>query len=410
MVCTHTSVNCLNQYEYFRKYRCENCGGILVCECELFLAETFLPHQMPYGHEFGTGKRIPVTGIGRVCTDCIGGAELSHPRAEGHGHGGKVDRFYWREIFKTYCEFVLLHYRGQFPFDDILSFENAEPHLAHVLKQQSRRVWQGTHKREPKYNTKERTQAELLANVSVPLKEVWGEYRQIERGGQLLGRWVAPSGELVSAERLAQDWFQAQGAIVLACERRLISVWIATFLGNSIQDAGDPLSRVAMRHSTLGWSMRNRETPLIKFRMSSDFGSEHYYKRRAGVLNKCIDELRGAANIVALYDKLLPGTELIRDYLWVADNSAVELGRWALRVMPQRTVADAISWAIQHFWDRQPGWPDFLVVDDKGFKFSEVKSPLDRLSQAQMKWFQWAVTNAVPCEMLRIKRIESKNC
>lgn len=406
MVCSHISVECLNQYEYFRKFRCENCGAILLCECELVLAETFLPHQAFIGHEYGTGKRIPVTGIGRVCAECTGGADLSFPRAEGHGQGGKVDRFYWHEIFKSYCEAVLAHCGGQFPFRDILDFEVVHPEIARQLKQQARKFWQDRHKRSPKYNTKERTQAELLNHISVPVRELQCEYRQIERETQTIGQWVAASGELVSVERVAQESFQAQGAIALACERRLISVWIATFLGIPIQDSGDPLSQIAMRHSTIGWSMKNRKTPLIKFRMSTDFGSEHYYERRADVLNRCINELRVAADPVALYDELLPCTELIRDYLWVADNRAVELGRRALGVIPQRIVAEAVSWAIQHFWDRQPGWPDFLVIDNKGFKFAEVKSPLDRLSQAQMKWFQWAVENAVPCELLRIKRKE----
>jgi hypothetical protein len=361
------------------------------------------------GHEYGTGKRIPVTGIGRVCCECTGSADLSHPRAEGHGSGGKVDRFYWREIFNTYCESILAEYEGQFPFRDIIDFEERNPHTAQQFKQQARKSWQERHKRAPIYITKERTQAELLNKVQVAVRELHCEYRQVERGTQTVGLWVAASGELVRAECLAQEFFRAQGSIALACERRLISVWIATFLGISIQDPRDPLSQIAMRHSTIGWSMRNRKTPLIRFRMSSDFGSEHYYKRRAEVLNNCITNLRMASDIVALYDSLLSETELIRDYLWVADHDAVDLGRRALRVMPQHTVAKAISWAIYHFWDRQPGWPDFLVIDDNGFKFSEVKSPLDRLSQAQMKWFQWAVENAIPCELLRIKRKEVQN-
>jgi hypothetical protein len=118
--------------------------------------------------------------------------------------------------------------------------------------------------------------------------------------------------------------------------------------------------------------------------------------------------VRACRDIVALYDRLLDETELIRDYLWLADTSAIELGRAGLEVIDRETVALMIDWAIRNFWERQPGWPDFLVRAAPGhkpsYRFSEVKSPADVLSLHQMKWFEWATKNEIPCELIMVKR------
>ena len=56
MTCIHGSVECLNHYEFFRKYRCKDCGQILMCECERKLATTFLPHQISFSSEYEQEK------------------------------------------------------------------------------------------------------------------------------------------------------------------------------------------------------------------------------------------------------------------------------------------------------------------------------------------------------------------
>jgi hypothetical protein len=45
------------------------------------------------------------------------------------------------------------------------------------------------------------------------------------------------------------------------------------------------------------------------------------------------------------------------------------------------------------------------VVRDFGYRFVEVKSPYDELSQEQMRWFQWASSQNVSCEITRVKRL-----
>ena len=32
--CRHREVSCLNEYELIRKYRCDNCGLVMMCSCD----------------------------------------------------------------------------------------------------------------------------------------------------------------------------------------------------------------------------------------------------------------------------------------------------------------------------------------------------------------------------------------
>lgn len=105
MGCRHGNTFCLNHYEFFRKYKCYDCGEVLMCECEKELALQFLPHQISYGRESGTYIRYAVSGFARnICPSCRGEKEKAHPRAAIYGQKGKIERYYWREIFKIYLE------------------------------------------------------------------------------------------------------------------------------------------------------------------------------------------------------------------------------------------------------------------------------------------------------------------
>ena len=72
-----------------------------------------------------------------------------------------------------------------------------------------------------------------------------------------------------------------------------------------------------------------------------------------------------------------PSGEL-RNYLGVDDNEVVELGRIAIRTMPQSLILKSIIWGFQYFWGRRAGWPDLFVYNGKSFLFVEVKDPNDK--------------------------------
>jgi len=405
-LCKHLSIRCLNHYEIFRKYLCEDCGGIYICQCEKELALTFLPYQVNNAQEYGTRKRFLVTGFApNMCAECRGETEMSHPRAAIYGQKGKVERYYWREIYKTYCQYILewMNQNSE-KTKDILEFQKRFPGVAKELKKKAKNRWKTVAKQNPKYNMKEPTDAEFLARTPIPEVHISVEYRQAEKGNQKIGKWVSRDGSLVPVEQIATELYASQGYSVLRCERLLISTWVATFLSPSIQDITDPRERTVFRNSTKGWTSRNRDTGLIAILLPEDFGSVEFFKRRKDAILSNLGYIRNADNLSIVFNGLLKSSESLRDYLWVNSDIAIETAKKALNILPKDIMIASLEWAIQNFWQRQHGWPDLFVYTDNNYKFVEVKSPYDKLSQEQMQWFDWALKQKVPSEILRVNR------
>jgi len=377
-----------------------------MCECKKELALQFLPHQISHGRESGTYIRYAVSGFARnICPSCRGEKEKAHPRAAIYGQKGKIERYYWREIFKTYLEKarswlaernIVIKY--------VIDFENRFSKEAKRMRKEAKKFWQFRHKKAPKYDLKEPTEAAFLSKVDVPQKYLDSKYVQVQKGEQKIGKWIGLKGKPSCAEDVVIDWYENEGFSVRKCERKLISVLIGTFCAPVIQDPKDPRVRIGMRHSTRGWTSNKRDTPLIQFLLPEDFGTKEYFKRRSKAFNNLLKGLE-KTELKALFEEMLNSSTSLRDYLWVNNDEAVELGRFALRVMPQLLVLKCIEWAIRDFWNRQSGWPDLFVFTDDEFWFVEVKTPHDKLSLEQMSWFRWAIEEvSIPCEIFRLRR------
>ncbi len=404
--CPHSKLRCLNHYDTFRKYLCEECGGVYMCQCEEQLALGFVPHQVRSAQESGTRRRFVVTGFAsHVCLECRGKKEEPHPRAAIYKQKGKVQRFYWREIFKTYCQSILeWQSANSEQVKDIFDFQKRFPDVARLLKKEARAYWQQLHKQTPKYNLKEKTQAEFLSGIKIPVVRVMARYCQVEKSGQKIGKWLNQAGELVSAESIAAEYYEHQGYVALRCERKLISTLISTFLTRSVQSSSDPRVKEVFRNTTRGWTPNNTRTGLISILLPEDFGSVEHYARRQKEIQEDIDQMRKCTNLLTLFDQLVHPSTSLRDYLWVNDDRFVELARTALAVLPTEVVIAGVEWTIGDFWHRQPGWPDFLVYNNDEFLFSEVKSPKNELSREQMNWFEWAIGTAkIPSELCRVE-------
>jgi len=390
-----------------RKYLCAECGGVFICECDRLIALQFLPHQTRFGVESGTQRRLPVSGFAKgMCSECRGLKEEAHPRAAIYGLKGKVERYYWREIFKTICQTAHDWMQQQgVQTKNINEFRSKFPQKYKELDKLARRYWQEYHKKRPKYSMKEETEAEFLSKVKVTSREIFAEYVQIGKGDRRLGWWINSAGQLCSAERIVIEYYKSLGYDVRTCERKLITIWVATFLAPVIQDFSDPLLRCGFRGSTRGYTMHNRNTPIICIWKPGDFGSQEYYRRRHKEIEYWLEKMEHTEDLPRLFEKLLDESTLLRDYLWVNEDTHVELGRTGLRVVPPEVILKCIKWAIQDFWNRQSGWPDLFVFRNAEYLFVEVKSPLDELSSEQMNWFRWATEEShIPSEICRLKK------
>jgi hypothetical protein len=182
-----------------------------------------------------------------------------------------------------------------------------------------------------------------------------------------------------------------------------MSTLYAVLLSPAIQDPADPKILHTVRNSTLGWSRRTPHTPKIHLLLPADFGTQRYFQRRETDLKVLLDETRGTASLTSLFEARLQPSAPIRDYL-NAHDAAVAVARAAIQVIPQTTLATMLDWVARAFWDRIRGWPDLLLVRANEYRFLEVKGPEDRLSQAQMRWFEWAVSAGIPAAICQLRR------
>lgn len=378
-----------------------------MCECEKELSLAFLPHQTTYGTDYGTRERYVVSGFAeQICPECKGDKEEAYPRAAIYNQKGKIQRYYWREIYKTYLSMVLDYLiQNDKSVKNIIEFERRFKATSKKLRKAARKIWQQEHKHNPKYDTTEITESAFLTKVVVPEVVVYAQYVQIPKGKQKVGKWIGESGENVAVEQIAIEHYRKLGFNVFRCERKLIASLVATFCSPVIQDPEDPMKVMAMRSSTKGWTSTNRNTPWIFFSHPRDFGSQDFFIRRENKFKELFLKYKNADELGLIFLKQLEPSKSLRDYLWVNDDYSVELTKKALEVIPKETILHLIQWAIEHFWNRQPGWPDLLLFQSNQYKFVEVKSPNDSLSLEQMQWFEWAITQEkLPCEICRVKK------
>lgn len=321
------------------------------------------------------------------------------------GRKSKIERFYWREIIKTFHALARdwLRDRGE-TVSSVLDFRSRFPEVSKELQKEARHIWQQCHKRDPKYDLSEPTQQELHLDLEIPEVVVFAPYREVARGEQTVGKWEDGAGKPVSGEAIAARFYKDQGWEVHECERRLISTLYATLCFPVVQDPKDPELQIGCRNSTRGWTSENPDTGLIAIPLPKDFGSPHHFDRRRAEYERLLQDL-GRASLSEVFESNLDAGENLRDYLWVNEDKAVHLTRRALEVIPHDAVLRWVRWVAGDFWHRQPGWPDLLLLRDGAFRFSEVKTPNDALSQEQIRWFRWACGEEhVPCEICRVRK------
>jgi len=356
-----------------------------MCECEKELGLKLLPHQLAYGNEYGTQKRYIVTGFAQnICPTCRGENEEPHPRA----YGSKIERYYWREVSKSYLIMVLdwQTERG-IQIQDIVDFESRFPKEAKRMKKEAKNIWSKRHKETPKYIIDEPTEADFLMEIKVPERYLTAKYVEIKEKGKKIGKWINESGAPCFVEEYVADWYKTKGFTVRRCESRIISILLGTFC-----------SAIILDHNN---SIRNA--------LMSGFGSREFYKSKSKEFEELVIEMNQAKGLQILFEDLLYPSKGLRSYLGVNDNDSIELGRIAIRTMPKSVILDCIKWGFEYFWDHRPGWPDLFVFNEDNYLFVEVKSQHDKLSLNQMKWFRWAIQEAnIPCEIVRVQEDKSK--
>lgn len=375
----------MDPYEYIRKYRCNDCGNVMMCDCDEDFARKYLPHQIRETTEFKNKRRVPVT-IGfqkNICDKCRGLPEKAYPMAEIYGRGSKVQRYYWREIaFETIKRFE--NWSQKEGYSDWL-----EAMLAHkdVHKGTERKVVKEInelHKKAPKYTYKEESQNEIISKYSVEVIKLDGVY--VKTPGRKVS--ILSGKTICSAEEYVERYLNDLGFKVLITESVPFHVIFGVFMWLLIQDPADELNRLAAFGDRNAFE-NGTEEKLISTFLPEDFGSSGYYQRRKEAIkihHESIPENKD--ELLWTFDYQIYHSNDLRQYLWAHRQSDIETAKKLLGILPPRIIKRILKFLIQDYYHRYLGWPDMLVFRNEQFFFAEVKSSKDKLSGDQKDWIR----------------------
>jgi hypothetical protein len=376
--CRHADRSCLNQYELIRKYRCNDCGAVMMCACDRPFGERFLAHQLVEGCEIDTQIRVPVTHGFQpaVCSECRGLPADPAPVAATMGRTSKIRRYYWRELHFAECA-------AKADWDETNPEAGAEERrAAHAaISKAVLEELKALHASAPKYAFTEQSQAEVIARYGVEVEMLEATY--VANPGK--GAQIADGEKAISPEEFASRYYRERGWQVLPLESVPFHALFATMMWMVIQSYDDPLVRMVSfgdRHAF----EENRATAKVWTHLPSDFGSTGYGKRRAAAIDEHFDEMLRCDDPLWLFDYWLGPSEGLRQYLWAHRPEDLARARRLLEILPFEIIKAILRYLVQGYWDRYLGWPDLLLYRESEFRFVEVKSSSDRLSEDQKRW------------------------
>lgn len=378
-LCTHPNVTCLNQHELIRKYRCDACGGVMMCGCDETVGRRFLSHQLHEGRELETQRRVPVTlgFVAGTCSTCRGLPADPAPAAAIPGRTTKIKRYYWRELYfgKRVAQ---AEWQDNHPDateeERRAAYAEVERQVLEDIKRQ--------HATAPKYAFTELSQGEVIKRYDVQIDALPAHYAAVGTKGSQ----IVQDGEVVSPEAFASRHYEALGWSVLETESLPIHALFGVMMWLLIQHPFDPLNRV------VGFGDRavyeaTREKVQIWTPLPEDFGSKGYGRRRASAIDEHLARLPvDREELLCTFDYWRPMSAEFRQYLWAHRDKDVERARQLIEILPPETVIGILRYLVGDYWGRYLGWPDLLLHRDGEFQFVEVKSSSDKLSEEQKRW------------------------
>jgi hypothetical protein len=378
-VCAHARLVCINPHELIRKYRCRDCGAVMMCACDEAFGRRFLSHQLSEGTELKTRQRILVT-LGfqpKVCAECLGLPAEPAPAAEIHGRTSKIKRFYWRELFfeKT---------RRSADWDEAHpEATDAERRAAQAaIETQVLEEIKALHASAPKYVISEPSQAEVLKRYHVEVLPIAAEYVEAPQKGAV----IRDGDEAISPEAFVTRRFEAEGWSAMQLESVPFHAMFGVMMWLFIQDSSDPRVRIVGFGDRLVYEAGGKP-PMIWTQLPEDFGTEGYGERRKRAITRHFRMLTGdRAHLQWLFDYWRGDSVALRQYLWAHREPDVDRARRLIQILPPVQILAILRYLVEDYWGHYLGWPDLLLHRNEEILFLEVKSSGDRLSQAQKGW------------------------
>lgn len=415
MSCAHNDFRCMGYYAPIRSYMCTKCGEVFICECYKDIAENLLPSQLKRAKEFGTGVEYIIQGfLPNLCESCKGIPEPPRPMR----YGNKIDRYYWKEIKKTYYQLILDWLKeNDLSFQPIWEIEKKYPQISNTLKRKALKTWKDIHKNNPKYDMSEPSQEYYIKNFPAPIEEISIESIKKKNGKKNITQWKIDTTLFDTIESAVARYYENLGYKVWLCEMKLIASLVGVF--GILAKNYDPGIRLSYNHLTTHWEERTR---IKKDELLNNYiqrGTKEYYLRQELEVSNLLATLSVSNDLSFLFESLLLKEKTkqrgntrvmsLRDQLGGEGDYSIELTRDALKKIPKEIIYTMVDWAIKDIYERRGGWPDLLCTKPKEYKFIEVKSTRDKIRPEQFEWFVWASKQGIECELCIVKSKDRPN-
>lgn len=365
----------------------------MMCNCERDIGKHYLPHQLKYGTDLETAERVKVT-LGfqpLVCPTCRGMREAPFPRAVTYGRTTKLIRYYWREIshrkirlLGKWCETQGISdwFKAGFRNRDLL--KGFEKQAIEEIKE--------LHAKSPKYDMQEESQSEVIAKYGIETISLRANYDKSVQGPAR----VELAGEWISVEVFVTKHFEQLGYQTLFLESKPFHALFGVMTWLLIQASDDPKVRIGYFGERSAFEAHN-ENKIIACPLPEDFGKNGYYPRREREINAHLSliqscwssqssEKQKREELLWLFDYWVPGSESLRQYLWVHQDEDVARARRLLEILEPERVVLILEFLLRGYWKRYLGWPDLMVFNNNHYFLVEVKSSSDKLSDNQKNW------------------------
>jgi hypothetical protein len=340
--CPHHIVRCLNGYELVRKYRCDDCGAVMMCACDEAIGRRHLPHQLDRGVELETQKRVPVTAgfVANVCETCRGLPLTPYPTAAIHGQTSKLRRYYWREIaFEEMARF------GRWS-DAHGNPERGSPEAIEAANQIKKDVlehFKQLHAAQPKYVYNTEKDSDIVKACAVEQVDLTAAYTTDPAGK---GAIIVGSTGPCKVEDFVADHYRALGFETMRLESRPFHVLFGVYMWLLIQDFTDPLVRTEAIGDRNAYE-RGEANKLVWFQRPQDFGTKGYAARRAEAIGEHLSPaLLEDGELLWLFDYWLKPSENLRQYLWAHRKPDVECARKVVELLPPASISSKTTGSI----------------------------------------------------------------
>lgn len=400
--CQHSIVDCLNEYEFVRKYRCRDCKEVMMCSCDEAFGKRFLEHQLDEGIELETQARILVSSgfQPRICNACRGIPLVAAPTAAIPGRTSKIKRFYWREKF-----FMVTERLADWRIENPDATENEIGETRKSIEIAVLTELKKLHAAAPKYDTYEPSQAEIIARYNVNVQPFHPEYAdKPEKGATVL-----LDGIVVSPEAYVAHSFAAEGWSSMELEsapfHALFGVMMWLVIG------ADEEAQLVQFGSRLAFDACEPSTPVQMF-LPRDFGTKGYGNRRKQEIDEHFafimpDGEPDRDELLELFDYWRDHSNDLREYLWAHRDHDVDRARKLIEILAPECVLAILRYLIEDYWGRYVGWPDLLLWKGQEILMIEVKSSSEKLSAEQKRWIaDNAMVLRIPFRIAKLHRGE----